>query len=173
MTKEEFENIFFRFKDVIFKYAFQLSRNRTDAEDLVQEAFIGLYKISGKLSSRDKSLIFTLRKIIKNRIIDFYRKRKRQKCSENLFTDITFREESIADSAKDSYQIFLKNYFYERLESCIHCLDPVSKEVFYLACTENVSIKDIGVTMQIGPKIVEKILEESRKKIRMIYHQID
>jgi RNA polymerase sigma factor (sigma-70 family) len=43
ITKDSFEEILFTYQNIIFKYCFQMLRNKEDAEEAIQEIFLKLY----------------------------------------------------------------------------------------------------------------------------------
>src|SRR6187549_3469283 len=63
------------YTDYLFSYAFFKTGNREEAEDLVQETFLSAFKsLSGfKGNSTEKTWLTS---ILKNKIIDYYRKKK-------------------------------------------------------------------------------------------------
>ena len=107
------------YTDYLFSYALFKTRNREEAEDLVQETFLSAYKNrdSFKGNSSEKTWLTS---ILKNKIIDYYRKEKAgQSLDEYLESTSSSFEESFFSS--DEYGTWKKdigaNYFSESPES--------------------------------------------------------
>ncbi len=74
------------FMDSLYSTAYRMSRNRQDAEDLLQETYLRAYKYYDKFQegTNFKAWLF---KILKNTFINRYRKRQRQPL-KNSFDEI-------------------------------------------------------------------------------------
>ena len=75
--KASFENLALPLMNKLYNYAFQLTKERMDAEDLVQETYMKAYRFfdNFKQGSNFQAWLF---RILTNSYIDFYHKKKRR-----------------------------------------------------------------------------------------------
>lgn len=74
MEKDEWQFIYEKYHKSVYLYALSLTKNQTDAEDLLQETFVKAflsYENTGSLKS-------WLVKVLKNEFYNLYRKRKKE-----------------------------------------------------------------------------------------------
>ncbi len=74
MKKDEWQLIYEKYHKSVYLYALSLTKNQTDAEDLLQETFVKAflsYENTGSLKS-------WLVKVLKNEFYNLYRKRKKE-----------------------------------------------------------------------------------------------
>lgn len=79
MKEEEIEKLFYEYGERVYRTAFGILKNESDAKDVVQEVFVGLY--NNFRSSKVKNIGAYLGSCGAKKAIDFLRKNKR----ENLF----------------------------------------------------------------------------------------
>ena len=65
------------YSDTVFRVAFQYVKNRADAEDVLQEVFLTLYKKTPQFSVDDDGLKAWLIRVTINKSKDFLRANKR------------------------------------------------------------------------------------------------
>lgn len=95
------------YKDVVFSIVFRMVRNKQEAEDLTQEAFIKAFK---SLASFNEDYAFStwLFKIATNNCIDFFRKRKLKTYSMDetiKYKDDEIRQEYAAPDPNVEYEL--------------------------------------------------------------------
>jgi RNA polymerase sigma factor (sigma-70 family) len=83
--------------DVLYRFALARLRNSATAEDLVQETLLAAFKAKDRFEGR-ASVRSWLVGILKNKIIDFFRKRSR----ETSFSDLEFMRGELGDRMKAS-----------------------------------------------------------------------
>lgn len=128
-----------------FRYAYALTHNHHDAEDLVQDAWIKLRKVTRKAKS--KSLLFVT---IRNLYIDGYRHNK------------LLVIESIDDQEQlESYDDNLIAQLLDRdLAIILAQLRSEEREVIYLSCVEGYTAQEIA-----------KLTEKSRNTILSLIYR--
>ena len=130
-----------------FLYAFAIGRvnSKEDVEDLVQETFLSAYKNIEQFQGKS-SIKTWLTSILKNKIIDYYRKKNNNQDyedylseTEESFENSFFNQDNygrwkqdintnyISESA-DNY--ILSNEFYKILNFCLQKLPPKLKPIF-------------------------------------------
>ena len=79
INKEEFEKTVDTYSDVMFRCAYAYCNNRTDAEDIVQEAFVKYLKKSPEFEDEEHKKAWLLRVVInisKNLVKSFWNRNK-------------------------------------------------------------------------------------------------
>ena len=79
INKEEFEKTVDTYSDVMFRCAYAYCNNRTDAEDIVQEAFVKYLKKSPQFEDEEHKKAWLLRVVInlsKNLVKSFWNRNK-------------------------------------------------------------------------------------------------
>jgi RNA polymerase sigma-70 factor (ECF subfamily) len=97
--RQSFEEVFVPYLDDVFRFSLGLTRNRAQAEDLVQDTYMKAFKAfpTFRSGSNAKSWLF---RICKNHFIDRYRVKARRPVHQSLAADV-----ATAD-ARHSVQVF-------------------------------------------------------------------
>ena len=95
---EAFAEIFYSYRDIIFALAKERLRNVDDANDCVQEIFQKLYLNIGQYDVPRNSFNAWFMQLANNHIIDYYRKRKKEKyiLDENYVSNCNYEETKIS-----------------------------------------------------------------------------
>lgn len=133
---EAFQEIFELLSDRLFNYALSHSRSRDEALDIVQEAFIELWKALSRFSYSSKEEFYGFVFIIlKRRIYSFY-KRKTPATQELENTHI-----------EESYEIEVEDYRY--LEKNMTKLPKNYQELLRLRYWSALTFKEVASFMNI------------------------
>ncbi|NQY93641.1 MAG: RNA polymerase sigma factor SigZ [Campylobacteraceae bacterium] len=131
--------------------------NNADAEDILSEVFIKIYKNIEKLDSDEKltSWIYT---ITRNTIIDFYRKNNKTPAFRE------FKEEFILDESKGERNI------HSELSNCllpmINSLPQNYKEVLYLSEIKGLKQSEIAEEKNLSLTNTKSLIFRGKKKIK-------
>lgn len=161
MTKadtEKLHKLYEIYEQPMYRIAFAVLKNTSDAEDAVSEAFMSIIKkissIGDVYSPKTKSYIV---KTIKNSAIDIYRKNKRaydrtQPMDESVNTipDISsgFENDTIAETDK-----------------ILDSLNETDRKIIMLRCNNELQWRDIAQQMKMTEANVRKRFERARKKL--------
>lgn len=131
--KNEFEEIYSKYYNSIYRYLLSITKNSHIAEEVTQETFYKALKNINKYDS--KYNMFTwLCNIGKNTYYSMYKKNKRYEVLE---------DDSI-DTESDIISKIIESETNEELLKIIHNLEEPYKEVFTLRVYGNLSFKQIG-----------------------------
>lgn len=148
-----------RYFKPIYHFAYRLSGNIQDAEDITQETFVKVWRHAHKYHQGEqvKTWLFT---IAHNSAIDLLRKRKRLVFSD-LATDETegLFEETLVDTEPLPDAIFAKAEEKEFIENLLLKLSPLHQEVLHLYYTEELTFDEIG-------KVLEKSINTVKSQHR-------
>nr|WP_299384059.1 RNA polymerase sigma-70 factor [Allomuricauda sp.] len=156
--KKAFQYFFNSYYDRLMAYITTFTHNSTQSEDIVQQAFIDLWKDRVKLHP-NKSPKNYLYSIAYHRYIDSVHKSKRR---ERLLDELW--EKSLRDRIQADNEVLEKRV--ERIKAIMQSLPPRCKEIIYLNKVEGLRYKDIADKLQISTKTVESQMRIAFKKIR-------
>jgi RNA polymerase sigma-70 factor, ECF subfamily len=150
--------------DGLYSYALVLSRNRTEAEDLVQETCLRALRAMERLrpDSNAKSWLFT---ILRN--IWFNHLRQWRTAPEIVELDLDGNgPNKAADTAKDPHATYVSNIEQEQVRGAIHQLSQEFREIIILREYEELSYQEIATVLECPVGTVMSRLARARSKLR-------
>ena len=162
MTRNDFENLIKQQSRKLYGFAFRILRNQEEAEDVVQEIFIKLWKMGDKLDSY-KSIDALATSMTKNYCIDIIRKQKhllRGDYSINDFQNFTAPSPQEQMENRESGEI---------IASIIAALPEAYRTVIKLRDIEGVSYEEIADKTDQNINTLRVTLSRARKIIRDEY----
>ena len=130
---EQFEEVYSKYYQSIYRYILSLSKNPNIAEEITQETFYKALKNINKYNPEYKMLTW-LCNIAKNTYYSIYKKDKR---FEELLDNTPINEKEIINRIIDSET-------NEEILKIVHKLEEPYKEVFTLRIYGDLSFKQIG-----------------------------
>ena len=162
-TKMYTENL-----DYMRKIAYGILKSHEKAEDAVQEAFLRIIESFNKFHniSCPKTRSFCVN-VCRNVSYNMYNKDKK-------FTEVEFDEaieynsdrNQVEDEILDKASVEL---FVEKLMS----LSKIYRDVMYLYCFDNMSVKEIAYIMNIPAETVKKRIQRARSKLAELIEEGD
>lgn len=169
-----------QYGDYLFSIAMLKVGNKETAEDLVQETFISAIK--AKDSFKENSSVKTwLAAILKNKVIDYYRKKDVLKQvteyiddTQNSFSDSFFDQASghwLPETfpqvwAEEADSTVNRNEFYKILEYCIHKMPKKLVPVFTARFLDNEDTDIICKDFNISPSNYWVIIHRAKVLMR-------
>jgi RNA polymerase sigma-70 factor (ECF subfamily) len=150
--------------DGLYSYALVLSRNRTEAEDLVQETCLRALRAMERLrpDSNAKSWLFT---ILRN--IWFNQLRRWRTAPEMVELDLDGNgPNKAADTAKDPHATYVSNIEQEQIRAAIHQLSQEFREIIILREYEELSYQEMATVLECPVGTVMSRLARARSKLR-------
>jgi RNA polymerase sigma-70 factor, ECF subfamily len=148
----------------LYSYAVVLSRNRTQAEDLVQETCLRALRAMERLrpDSNIKSWLFTiLRNIWLNQL------RQSRTAGEVVELDLDENSANQAvDTAKDPYAAYVSKVERDQVRQAIEQLPLEFREIILLREYEELSYEEISGLLDCPPGTVMSRLARARSKLR-------
>lgn len=158
---EAFESIFYRHRDMVFKTAYLITGNAQEAEDILQEVFIKVYR-SGDTFNPDMGGVNTwLHRITVNQCIS--EKRRKSPASISLET----LEEDGVDlpdtSSEHPEHLSIKQDECERIRQAMGCLDKKHRAILTLRYFDGLSYNEIAQILKIPLGTVKSRLNIATK----------
>ncbi|QYJ68395.1 RNA polymerase sigma-70 factor [Flavobacterium litorale] len=158
--KKIFSILFDKHYKRLFNYAFKVVGHRDIAEGLVQETFIKLWDNIDSIKDDERSIESYLITVLKNKIIDNYRKKQTQEKHLNLYK---LNTEFISD-------IDSKWELEKEIDKIYNSLPPQTSDIFKLSRNKGLTYPEIASLKKISKKTVEshisKALDAFRKGLK-------
>ncbi len=164
-----FQRLVERYSPQVFGLAFKLTRNAHDADDVVQETFIKVWK---KLETFDGSAAFGtwLYRIASNNAIDLLRRRSRRQAHQESFDgSSTVVPEHIPQPGDLSAEgrVRLNHELPRKLGLALDELTMAERTAFVLRHFEERSLKEIGSLLGLKTNAAKQTLFRAVRKIRI------
>ena len=139
---DELESVIVREQDMLFRFAYMRVGSRADAEDIVQDVFLKLFRSSENLKSVRNVKHYLIRSI-SNACRDFHRRRQDTLPLEKA------DKESVQDDDLKMYEEYL------RITALARTLPPEQREVLYMKCIDGLKFKEISDILDIPEATVK------------------
>lgn len=158
---EDFRYIYEKYKEKLNSYVYYKIKNKSEAEDLVQEIFTKVYKNIG-LYDETQGTFYNFLLSNANQIIAEY---SRKNISREQKVDKVQLDYNIAanDSAFAVYDNFDGEY---NIEELLDELPPDQREVFILVCIKHMSYKDAERLLNKSDLSVKSLLFRARSNLK-------
>jgi RNA polymerase sigma-70 factor (ECF subfamily) len=159
-----------RYLDELFRYAMVLTRNQTDAEDLVQETYVRGLKAIGSLrpDSNLKSWLFT---ILRNTWLNQLRQVRAAPRIIELDTDEGTADLAVATS-KDPHALYVEALERDLVREAILRLPLEFREIILLREYEELSYQEIANLLDCPAGTVMSRLARARSKLRALLSNV-
>jgi RNA polymerase sigma-70 factor (ECF subfamily) len=154
MDRNEFYTLVAKYQDSIARILYRMVRSQEDTRDLMQDAYMQLWKHHQRLENQRAAFTFLYRVTV-HLAIDWLRRRKYQ--VSNSTTEL---EQYGSAMPEDSHELF------EAILACAQQLKPKQKAVFILKDMEGFEFEEIAVLMNTGLTNLRSNLYLARKKIK-------
>lgn len=160
------------FMDSLYSTAYRMSRNRQDAEDLLQETYLRAYKYYDKFQegTNFKAWLF---KILKNTFINRYRKRQRQPL-KNSFDEIEdafewkLLESPLTARGATPEEELMVDALDQDVQQALEALPEDYRTAVELADLQGLSYREIADRLGIPLGTVMSRLYRGRRKLEAV-----
>ena len=158
--------------DYLYNYAFGQVRDEADAEDLVQETFLGALKARERFNGNASERTWLV-SILRHKICDHFRR----KCRERLVNNddptdhqpfdgaMLWIHDTAAECVSPWHRIDLKD-FRESLESALHQLPPRIAQAFSMYEMDECACADVCSHLHISEQNLWTMVHRARKRLR-------
>lgn len=153
--------------DALYGYAMALTRDRTEAEDLVQETYLRAMRAFGQLlpDSHLKGWLFTIMRNV-------WLNQQRHAHSGPQFIEVDAEEKDrlhcLASVVYNPYTVYIRKAEREQVQTAIAQLLPAHREVIVLRDIEGFSYQEIAGILQCPAGTVMSRLGRAREQLRKL-----
>jgi RNA polymerase sigma-70 factor, ECF subfamily len=161
-----FEELVERHKQKAYRIAFDFSRDREEAKDLSQEAFLRAYTHLGNFDGRSAFYTWFYR-ILVNICLDYKRRKQRtstEEFNENVENQLEATHVPQRPPAPD--QMVLAGQLSRKVSDALEALPPKQRTAFILKNNQGLSIKEIAEMMQTAEGTVKVHLHRAVTALR-------
>lgn len=180
LTRKEqtrFEDLMERTYKKVYSLAYRLSGNKSDAEDLTQEAFFRAYR-GFKSYEGDKPFENWIFRIVTRLFLDLNRSRRRR--VKAVSYDAPIRPDGsddtvmfeTADERADTETLVFQNTVSEDLEKSLQTLSEDQRKLIWLADVEGVPYNEIAMIFKAPVGTIRSRLHRAHKQLRACLDQV-
>jgi len=162
-----FEELVNRYERRIFRLGMNITQNREDAEDVMQDAFLKSFQNLDQFQGNSRFYTWLVRIAVNEALMKLRKRRPNQVSLDEPLTgddDSFFRE--IEDWGPSPEQRFAQTELNEILTHVIGELDPIFRVVFLLRDVEGISTEETAQILGISVAAVKSRLLRARLKLR-------
>jgi RNA polymerase sigma-70 factor (family 1) len=154
-----FDEIFKKYHKKVYYFAFSYLKNKEEAEDIVQEVFMNLWKFRAQIND---NFVFSryLFKITYNATCKVFRKHSSDnKRLEEIFQNISLEDNSTRIDVEYNSLVEATNRFIDKLP-------PRQRNILRLNIEYRLSTEQIAEKLNISKKTIENYLAVARRSLR-------
>jgi RNA polymerase sigma-70 factor (ECF subfamily) len=162
-----FEELVNRYEKKIFRLTMNITRNREDAEDSMQDAFLKSYAHLNDFQEDSRFYTWLVRIAANEALMRLRRRRPNQiSLDEPIEGDEDLMPREFEDWGPSPEQRFAQTEMYEILSAVIDKLEPDFRVVFILRDVEELSTEETAKALGISIPAVKSRLLRARLKLR-------
>jgi RNA polymerase sigma-70 factor, ECF subfamily len=162
-----FEELVNRYERKIFRLGMNITQNREDAEDVMQDAFLKSYQHLDRFQGDSRFYTWLVRIAVNEALMKLRKRRPNQLSLDEPIKDDdepVFRQ--IEDWGPSPEQKFAQTELNDILSTVIGELDPIFRVVFLLRDVEGISTEETAQILDISVAAVKSRLLRARLKLR-------
>ncbi|GHS97133.1 DNA-directed RNA polymerase sigma-70 factor [Bacteroidia bacterium] len=164
MQQDKFKSRILPLTDKLFRLALSITGNRQDAEDVVQDALLNVWKKKEDWETIDNLEAYCYRST-RNIAIDKISLKENQQEAWDENYDVPESKSTIQEQLEQDEQLFL-------LENQIQRLPEKQRTVFQLREVEDLSYKQIAEVLDISEEQVKVNLFRARQKLKEFFDRL-
>ncbi len=159
--------------DYLYRFALSRLRDGDAAEEVVQETFVSALKSLSQFAGRGTERAWLLG-ILKRKVIDIYRKRKRDPVnideeatdiSDRLFDQNGFWRKEVRSAVKQSLDSLDREEFWGILKNCLQLLPRRQADAFTMRTMDEKSTEEVCKELEITSTNYWVILHRARLQL--------
>jgi RNA polymerase sigma-70 factor (ECF subfamily) len=164
MKQDKFRNRILPLVDKLFRLALSITRNKQDAEDVVQDALFNVWKRKEEWDSIANLEAYCFRST-RNIALDKISLKENQQESLKEYYDVPEPKPNVQERLEQEEQMLMLENFIERLPE-------KQRTIFRLREIEDLSYKQIAEIMNVSEEQVKVNLFRSRQKLKEFFNEI-
>lgn len=166
---EAFTALVNQYERNIFRLALNITSNKEDAEDVLQETFLKAYTHLGRFQGNSRFYTWVVRIAVNESLMKLRKRRSDRQVSldEGLETDDdSLLPREIVDWGDNPEQRYAKTEWQEILAEATQTLEPAFRTVFTLRDVEQLSTEETAEALGLSVPAVKSRLLRARLKLR-------
>ncbi|MBC7189746.1 sigma-70 family RNA polymerase sigma factor [Candidatus Aerophobetes bacterium] len=170
--EESFRKLVEKYQSKVYSIAFAMVKNKTEAEDIMQDIFIKVYRSLGNFKGKSKFYTWLYRITIntcinhlnhnkKTNTISLSSPENREKYQDQIIKTSLFLEDS-----KSPFEILQNRELEEKIKLAIESLPLELKQVFLLREIDDLSYKEMAKILNCSEGTIKSRLFRARDKLR-------
>jgi RNA polymerase sigma-70 factor, ECF subfamily len=164
--RSAFTELWKRHSRTAFKKVYQITKNRADAEDVIQEAWIKAFIHLNNFDGRAKFSTWLSRIAINSALMALRRRRSRPEAPMEFNDGETWQIREIADQTKDVEEQYVRRESVARLKRAIRRLNPQLRAVVEIQQSKDGQVKEIAEVAGISLSATKSRLSRARTVLR-------
>jgi RNA polymerase sigma-70 factor, ECF subfamily len=162
-----FETLVSRYERKIFRLAQNITQNREDAEDVMQEAFLKAFEHLHEFEGNSRFYTWLVRIAVNQALMKLRKRRPNQvSLDEDIDTGEELMPREVEDWGPSPIERYEQSELREILNGVISELDPSFRIVFQLRDIEDLSTEETAETLGLSVPAVKSRLLRARLKLR-------
>ena len=156
--KNAFEALFREYERLVFKNAYLIMGKKEEAEDVLQQVFISVWKSRHTFDANKGKLTTWLHRITVNECMKKHR--KLEPINEILYNI------NLMDTSLEPEAALIKQEQYEKMIKAVNSLDKKHKTILILRYFDDLSYEEIANTVDIPIGTVKSRISNGLKRLR-------
>jgi RNA polymerase sigma-70 factor (ECF subfamily) len=163
-----FSQLISRYEGKIFRLAMNITQNREDAEDVLQEAFIKAYQHLDQFQGNSRFYTWVVRIAVNQALMKLRKRRNDRSVSldEQIDTGEDMVAREIAAWDPDPEEQYEREELNGILSDAIESLEPIYKTVFTLRDVDGLSTEETAEALDLSIPAVKSRLLRARLQLR-------
>ena len=161
MEASEFKRVFLPLHHKLYRIAFCLTGNKEDAEDMVQDAYLRIWKRRADLEGIDNLEAFSVT-VVKNVCLNMLRNRRQDEEIDSGQRPDVFAETDVGREIESRDAMGIVAALIERLPDR-------QRDVIRMRDVGDCSFEEIGMSTGLSPGNIRTLLSRARKRIKEQY----
>ena len=157
------------YADLVFRAAYRVVQNEQDAEDIMQETFLSVYKNIGKFRG-DSKFSSWLYRIASNAALDLLRAKGRKEGKDTAFDDMTEIEDEEYNPADEEAlhpeDELLQNESLERVREALAEMPAKLRVAYLLYMVDGLSFQEVAEKLEIKLSAAKVRVHRARKFLK-------
>lgn len=172
LQRDNIGNIVTEYTPRLLCYIRSQVNSREDAEDILQDVFYQLARVSAEDGTEIERISSWLYRVARNSVLNFWRKKR----EVSIDTEDSVCEEiarTLFCSPQDAPDtVFLRKLVWEELDDALSELPPEQREVFCLTVFDGMPVKDISTATGIPAATLLSRKHYAVKYLRKRFHDL-
>jgi RNA polymerase sigma-70 factor, ECF subfamily len=161
-----FAELWERHSSTTFRLAYRITKNRGDAEDVVQDAWMKAYAHLQTFNGKARFSTWLTRIAINSALMMLRRKRAHPESAMEFMDGESWQKWEVADQTQDIEKRYAEHCRAERLRQAISCLRPSLRSVVEIYQSDDISVNEIAGIAGISIAAAKSRLLRARNVLR-------